>query len=186
MNLKRLTERELQDKRAKWLCYRCDSKWTIGDRCKNKELSVLLIEKEEGSGEEEGDSPLLPHEEVITEVSLNSVVGLSNPKTMKLRGSIGDFEVVVLIDPGAMHNFISMEVIKELEILVEKTGSFGVCLGNGESVCGNGLCRGVRLLLEGGVEVTSDFLPLGLGSSDIIPGIQWLETLGVVMTDWKK
>ncbi|KAL8100260.1 hypothetical protein AgCh_032491 [Apium graveolens] len=105
---------------------------------------------------------------------------------MKLNGTIGDYEVVVLIDPGATHNFVSLELIKELGLPVEPTGSFGVCLGNGDSVQGNGICRKMKLQLEGGVEVISDFLPLGLGNSNIILGVQWLETLGVVMTDWKK
>lgn len=31
-NVKRLTEKELQDKRAKGLCYRCDAKWAMGHR----------------------------------------------------------------------------------------------------------------------------------------------------------
>lgn len=31
--VKRLTERELQEKRAKGLCYRCDVKWMVGHRC---------------------------------------------------------------------------------------------------------------------------------------------------------
>ncbi|XP_074346704.1 uncharacterized protein LOC141685510 [Apium graveolens] len=184
--IKRLTERELQDKRAKGLCYRCDAKWSIGHRCQKKELSVLLIEEEDESEGEEGDNLPSPTEEVTTEVSLNSVIGLTNPKTMKLKGSIGEYEVVVLIDPGATHNFVSLELVKELGIPVEPTGSFGVCLGNGDSVQGDGMCRKVRLQLKGGIEVVSDFLPLGLGNSDVILGVQWLETLGVVMTDWKK
>lgn len=45
--VKRLTEKELQEKRAKGLCYRCDAKWAMGHRCKKKELSVMLIEEEE-------------------------------------------------------------------------------------------------------------------------------------------
>lgn len=46
--IRRLTEKELQEKRAKGLCYRCDAKWMVGHRCKKKELSVMLIEEEDG------------------------------------------------------------------------------------------------------------------------------------------
>lgn len=40
--IRRLSEKELQFKREKGLCYRCDDKWTVGHRCRCKELSVLL------------------------------------------------------------------------------------------------------------------------------------------------
>lgn len=69
----------------------------------------MLIAEEEGETDgDDTEAPPSPTEEVITEVSLNSVIGLSNPKTMKLRGLIGDQEVVVMIDPGTTHNFISL------------------------------------------------------------------------------
>lgn len=181
--IRRLTEKELQEKRAKGLCYRCDSKWGIGYRCKKKELSVMLIEEEDGDLKtEDSDNPPSPVEEIATEVSLNSVIGLSNPRTMKLRGLIGEYEVVVMIDPGATHNFIALNTVKEAGVPITGTGGFGVSLGNGEAIRGEGMCKNVRLQLDGGVEVIEDFLPLQLGSSDVILGIQWLEKLGMILT----
>lgn len=38
---KRLTEKELQEKRANGICFRCDDKWVLGHRCRKKELSVI-------------------------------------------------------------------------------------------------------------------------------------------------
>lgn len=57
-------------------------------------------------------------------------------------------------------------------------------LGNGESIRGQGLCKGVELILDGRIEITVDMLPLELGNSDIILGVQWLETLGNVVSNW--
>lgn len=153
----------------------------------------MLLEAEEEDGSEEGhnDQPFIqtvdvPGEEPIQpEVSLNSVIGLSNPKTMKMLGLIGEKQVVVMIDPGATHNFISLETMGALTIPIEYSGGFGVSLGNGTTVKGEGICKGVTAILNGGVVVEADFLPLELGNCDLILGVQWLETLGTVWTNWK-
>lgn len=191
--VRRLTDKELQEKRAKGLCFRCDDKWVIGHRCKRRELSVIVLEDEEDDSTEDASSepPMSPGAENTTEVniqsevSLNSVIGISNPKTMKLRGLLMGSEVVVMIDPGATHNFVSLEKVAELDIAVTDCGGFGVSLGNGEAIKGSGICKDVLLQLEGGVVIQEDFLPLSLGSSDIILGVQWLEKLGTVATNWK-
>lgn len=97
-------------------------------------MSVLLIDDEEDELEE-GDGGLggefqaieKPEKEVcpIT-VSMNSIVGFTNPKTLKLVGTIGKGEVVVMVDPGATHNFISLRAVEELHIPLAELGGFGV------------------------------------------------------------
>ncbi|XP_074356373.1 uncharacterized protein LOC141696084 [Apium graveolens] len=104
---------------------------------------------------------------------------------MKLRGRIDNKEVVVLIDPGATHNFISLSLVKLLDIPTDSTGCFRVALGNGEMVKGTGVCRKLSVHLADCVVVCDDFLPLELGSTDVILGIQWLETLGPMVTNWR-
>ena len=37
------TEAEMQEKREKGICFRCDEKFGLGYRCKKKELQVLLV-----------------------------------------------------------------------------------------------------------------------------------------------
>ena len=92
----------MQDRRDKGICYRCDEKFFIGHRCKNKQLHVLLVEEDDAEkGTEtkkwEQDQPVFSD---AAELSLNSVVGISTLKTMKLRGRVMDQEVVVLIIVG--------------------------------------------------------------------------------------
>lgn len=109
--IRRLSEKELQAKREKGLCFRCDEKWSINHRCKRRELSVLLTQEEEegelleengerGEGfvvmEDSGADPLQ------TKVSLNLVMGITNPKTMKLLGKVNGVEAVVMVDPGPL------------------------------------------------------------------------------------
>ena len=91
---------------------------------------------------------------------------------------------MVLIDLGATHNFISEKLIGELKVPMTATTRFGVQLGNGDNIPTQGICHGVRLQLQG-IEIIEDFIPLKLGSIDIILGIQWLETIDGTYINWK-
>lgn len=85
-----MTDAELQAKREKGLCYWCDGKYSFGHRCSNRELQVLIVrEEEEDDQEVQVDEKYeTAEEEELVELSLNSVVGLTAPKTMKLKGII--------------------------------------------------------------------------------------------------
>lgn len=118
------------------------------------------------------------------EISLNSVVGITCPKTMKLVGEIAGQKVVVMIDQGATHNFMSVETVQKLNLPMVHSKGFEVSLGTGDDVQGQGECKSVVLHLPG-VTVIEDYLPLALGNSYVILGVQWLEKLGTVSTNWK-
>lgn len=78
-----------------------------------------------------------PENTILLGICLNSVNGTTNPKTLKLKGEMAGAEVMVLIDPGATHNFLS------LSTLISPTVGFRVPLGTGENVTGSGKCKGV-------------------------------------------
>ncbi|TYK28540.1 transposon Tf2-1 polyprotein isoform X1 [Cucumis melo var. makuwa] len=68
--------------------------------------------------------------------------------TMKVRGKIHG-EVVVLIDCGATHNFISEKLVASLKLHTKETSNYGVILGSGATVKGKGVCKKVALLSWG-------------------------------------
>ncbi|PKU83144.1 hypothetical protein MA16_Dca007802 [Dendrobium catenatum] len=102
---------------------------------------------------------------------------------MKVKGEIADREVVVLIDSGATHNFISTQVVNQLGVKLVDTGCYGVMMGTGKVEKGQGICKGVVLTIQG-IQVREDFLPLELGSTNVILGMKWLQTLGETMDNW--
>lgn len=118
------------------------------------------------------------------EISLNSVVGITSPKTFKLRGEVNGNEVIIMVDPGATHNFISSQVIEALGVECNPSRSFGVSLGTGEMVVSPGECKSVVVQVQG-VTIVEDFLAINLGNSDMILGLKWLEMLGTTTTNWK-
>ncbi|XP_022632487.1 uncharacterized protein LOC111240858 [Vigna radiata var. radiata] len=119
------------------------------------------------------------------ELSACSAEGLTPPKTMKLTGLIGERRVVVLIDSGASHNFISQRVVEELRLLVAETPTYAVSLGDGCKKWTSGCCEKVELKL-GNVKVEEDMYVFDLGGVDLILGIAWLAKLGEVVINWRE
>ena len=120
----------------------------------------------------------------VINISLNSVVSITNPKTMKILDKVGKHELIVMIDPRATKNFISTLVVQRFGIQCEDCDKPGVLLGNGEEIVGKRVCRNVELVTQG-LTLIQDFLSLDLGNSDLILGVQRLETMGPVTTNWK-
>ncbi|TYK13876.1 Ty3/gypsy retrotransposon protein [Cucumis melo var. makuwa] len=196
---KRLSDAEFQARREKGLCFRCGEKYFAGHRCKlkeHKELRMLVVKEggeeleivEEEFFDAEAEMKQVDVQSVENlniELSLNSVVGLNNPGTMKVKGRVGEEEVVILIDCGATHNFIAEDLVTRLGVTLQETPNYGVILGSGTAVKGKGVCWDVEVHLEGW-KVTDSFLPLQLGGVDMILGMQWLHSLGVTEVDWKR
>ena len=93
-------------------------------------------------------------------------MGITNPKTVKLWGNVGEAEVVIMIDPGATTNFVLSPLVEKWKLPVEKCGKYRVVLGNGVQ----GVCKGPKLRVQG-LEIMEDFLSLSLGKSDVILGV---------------
>lgn len=66
------------------------------------------------------------------DISLSYVVWVTNPKTMKLRGNINGMKVIMMINPKATNNFISLTTVNKLNLPYFFYVKFGVTLGNGE------------------------------------------------------
>lgn len=151
----------------------------VGETEPEGDMEEEYYDVEDGEGEAIMETPVSFSLNLV-----NSVVGINNPKTMKLLGKIERVKVVVMIDPGATHNFISPEIVARLGLPMKMTEEFGVTLGTGETRVGKGSCQNVTLDL-GVVCITETFLPLELGHSDVILGIEWLAKLGTIAINWK-
>lgn len=91
---------------------------------------------------------VVEEDQVVIELSINSVVGLSNPGTLKVRGKIKGREVVILIDCGATHNFISEKQVSELQLATKGTSHYGVILGSYTIIKSKGVCEAIGLILN--------------------------------------
>ncbi|KFK40792.1 hypothetical protein AALP_AA2G041600 [Arabis alpina] len=185
---RKLTAAEVEWRKANGLCFRCDEKGHSRSQCTQKEFSVLIVQDDgsetEWVEEEEENEEVNRRVTEVAELSLNSMVGISSPRTVKLRGTIRGESIVVMIDNGASHNFISEKVVTRLGLTAIDTTSYGVLTEGGITVQGRGVCKDVELCLRDLV-IVAPFLPLELGSADAILGIQWLASLGDMKCNWK-
>lgn len=92
----------------------------------------------------------------------------------------------MLVACRVSHNFISVDLVHKLGIPCVDTSGYGVlmAMATGLTVKGEDLYTGVVLTLQG-LEIVDNFLPFELGSSDVILGMQWLESLGGMQMNWK-
>ncbi|KAG7553358.1 Integrase catalytic core [Arabidopsis thaliana x Arabidopsis arenosa] len=189
----RHNDAELDAMRSKGICFKCKGKYFRGHECPMKELRVLTVVNgyelevlDENMIEcVEEEQPLVAAvKPELRTLSFNSYVGLHSPKTTKMVGFMGKTRVIVMIDCGASHNFITPAVALKLKLSIQQDSGLEVLLGNGVTVQGTGTCRDVHFRLSG-VEFLQDFITLELGSVDVILGVQWLETLGKCVVDWK-
>ena len=117
---KRLTQKELDEKRAKGQCFYCDKKYFPGHKCERQMFALEVSGMEEEEGHEcleEENSPdeneyLLPEE--VPHISLNALSGIPTHNTMRVKGHILRQLLHILMDSGSTHNFLDLHTTKKL------------------------------------------------------------------------
>ncbi|KAL5572824.1 hypothetical protein UlMin_022421 [Ulmus minor] len=183
-SFRRLSDFKLQQRRSKGLCYRCDEKFSPGHKCKNRQLQILLVLEDDPKEEEKSPTDELSTIPSSIDLSFNSLMGFTSAQTLKLQGMLNGKSVVVLIDSGVSHNFISSRLVTEVSVPFVYTEGYGVQVGDGTRFKLNGICKGVKLWIQG-TWIEEDFLPFELGCADVVLGVTWLQKLGEVKANWK-
>ncbi|CAL5348860.1 unnamed protein product [Camellia sinensis] len=178
--------KDWEEKKAKGLCFKCNEKYTRGHICKKKQLYALEVEQEDQEQvEDEGadvEEDQVPEEEL--QISLNALSGSVSYRTMRVKGNVKKKLVMILIDSGSTHNFLSPEVIKRVGIMASETDPLPVLVADGTKLMSTTICKGFRWEMQG-TEFQADMRILQLKGCDMVLGIQWLATLGPVKWDFK-
>lgn len=128
----------------------------MGHRCQKQEFRVITIREDQEfeieAAELEEEAKVVAELKLIevenpVELSKKSVHEFSTPRTMKFKGEIKGEPVVVLIDCGATHNFVSIAVVEGLWLPRSLTREYDIVMGTGNEVRSQGICRGVKLKL---------------------------------------
>ncbi|XP_061344653.1 uncharacterized protein LOC133290572 [Gastrolobium bilobum] len=181
--IRRLSQAERQERRDKNLCYNCDEKFVMGHKCKGRATLLYL----EGLDDDPDPPTAMPIEEppseaeVLPEISFNALFGTHSSR---LHGSVAGHGVQILIDGGSTHNFITPRMSQFLHLLLLSTTPFKVQVGNGDTLICSVVCQNISLVIQSH-PFNVDLFVLELKGADIVLGVQWLSTLGPILTDYK-
>lgn len=110
-------------------------------------------------------------------------MGHSIPQTLRVTGQIGKHKVATLVDSGSTHNLIQDRIAKLLDLPAQQARSFQVLVGNGEELKCSSICPQVPLQM-GPNQFLVDLYVLPISGAELVLGVQWLKTLGPVLTDY--
>ncbi|MCH79689.1 Ty3/gypsy retrotransposon protein [Trifolium medium] len=185
-----LSYNELMERKQKGLCFKCGGPFHPMHQCPDKQLRVLVVDDE---GSEEDEAKLLAveveedEEEMKGEMSLLNLHHITHEthQTVKFQGSIQGVEVLILVDSGATHNFISKKLVHQMDWAIDTTPQMKVKLGDGFQKDTQGVCRAVDMYI-GDFKVDPILHLFELGGIDVVLGIEWLKTLGDTIINWKQ
>ncbi|XP_070036260.1 uncharacterized protein [Nicotiana tomentosiformis] len=169
-NRRSLSLDEMNEKRAKGLCYFCNEKYVVGHKCKNlKQIYLLeLEESEEGVFSEESVNELEEHEMELSqpmeqmEISIHALNGSLGYMTLRVTGYHSQKPLHILVDTESSHNFMDPELVERLKLSVRAITPQLVAAANGNMLKVDKVCK-ISWLLQG-AEFSAEFLLLPLGS----------------------
>ncbi|PKI34771.1 hypothetical protein CRG98_044838, partial [Punica granatum] len=135
---KTLTQKELEEKRAKNLCFWCDEKFVPRHKCSRRQAFLIEVEaeEEEPKVEVEGEQ-----EETCPLISLHALLGTRNFQTMSVVGTTGKRLLHILVDSGSTHNFLNVETGKKLGCQTELVPAVKVAVANGNELRCEKMCK---------------------------------------------
>ncbi|XP_061361231.1 uncharacterized protein LOC133305112 [Gastrolobium bilobum] len=189
--IKRLSPEEMQTKREKNLCYNCDERYVFGHKCKGKAALLFFEGTDEDnptldldvSAQDHSESSNIPVTESFSKISLHALFGSFSSRSFRLTGCVKGKPVQVLIDGGSTHNFITERMAYHAGLILQSITPFNVQVGNGDGLLCTAMCSDVQLVLQKHT-FNLDLFVLDLKGADIVLGVQWLATLGPIMTDY--
>ncbi|XP_058755573.1 uncharacterized protein LOC131628770 [Vicia villosa] len=186
--IRKLTQAQLQERRAQGLCFNCDEKFITGHKCSTNRFFILLADEEGVMPEPE----CVNMEEHSLETELNdtyfqlspqALTGHYHPQTLKFKGKIHGLSVMVLVDTGSTHNIMQPRIAQHLNLHTTPINQFSVMVGNGSHLQCEGICSNVQILLQN-KPFTLPFYLLPIEGADIVLGMAWLRTLGPIQADF--
>nr|XP_027187857.1 uncharacterized protein LOC113785482 [Cicer arietinum] len=186
-----ISAHEIAERRQKNMCFKCGGAYHPRHQCPDRQLRVMVMEEDDDgemqvlaadTEEEDGEGVELSIMS-LAQIDNSSPRELGKVRTIKLKGRVQGVPLLVLVDSGARHNFISHKLVRSMGWPVEGTTPLNVKMGDGFKVVAQGVCR--KLVLDlGSMTSTIDAWLFDLDGIDIVLGMSWLASIGGMWVDW--
>lgn len=140
--VKQLTRDEMDERQKKGLCFNCDEPFVCTHQY--KKLFWIDLEEPKDAGDTFSDVQDL---ELPLQISLYAITGIRYLQSMRLLGNWNDGKVLVLIDYGSTHSFVSTSKVGELNAEVNEKNGLKVNVANKEQISSPGIYKGMQILL---------------------------------------
>jgi len=170
---------------------------SIEDRSKNNQKLCYFgdekyketrFEAEEDSGKMEEvhmEKVELEKTGIVAHISVNAISGVSDYRTMRVKGLYEKQVLSILIDPDSTHSFMDSKVAEKLKCVLKPASMAQVSVADGRLLGLNAKIDKFQWELRG-TQLQADLMVITLRGCDMVLGAQWLETLGPITCDFKK
>ena len=139
-------------RRARGLCFKCGERWGQGHQCGPtvqlhvvEELLELLQAEQDPPAVQEPDSD----DDVLMCISNVATTGQTTPRTVRLLGQIGGQELLILVDFGTSHSFISETVAERLNLQVQQMNRVSIKIADGGTLSYSGVVPNCKWQTQG-------------------------------------
>lgn len=148
----------------------------------------MILDNEDESLQEltsvttEETSPTSPTPHLLS-LSTAAFYGIYSPQALRVTDYINNQPVIVRVDSGSTHNIIQTRVVQALNLAPDSIASFLVMVVNGAFLRCDSICPNLSINLYKALFTIPFFIILVEGP-DIILGLAWLRTLGLILVDF--
>jgi len=186
-------DRQLRDyRKANGLCFSCGEKFVPGHlevcskRQKPQVNAIVLNDLDRELSDEVLNELAVEdqlHEE-FSQLSLNALSSLNSTSCIKLKARVKDKVLLILVDSGSTHSFISSKFVELAKLYTVPTGTRKVKLANGEGLQTDRMVPQLQCYCQG-QSFTTDMVVLEMQPYDAILGCDWLQAHSPMECDWK-
>lgn len=118
-------------------------------------------------------SSIIEESKTEAHMSLYALTSSKGDGTLKVQGILKDKEINILVDSGFTHNFVSQNLVKQLQLRTEPCSTFQVIVANGDNILCSNIINVVQWTMAGEIfTAMTNVIPLG--GYDLILGASWM------------